>query len=283
MIYTSLDHDYFTNLLILQGEFSKWFNLDFSAESREELDFLENKQDIWMATTTLAMEVVTWYGRLQENHEVILTDKWWMKLRYHHFGSEMKEVFEGNPGLMKELRGIFKSQKDKLSYFDLFQFIQKKMEISLENWEEDAIEGRLDRLGMAFIEFNEFNEFSQDYGIDWGEELIEGDLEDILDAKMNISYKDHKITPADYFMGCPTMLNNEKAALAKCRKIWHEMKKTKNHKYIDPDFGPKDANDTKGNEHSLYKNGVLPQKGYPEPNEIEWLSSDNLCEPGTKP
>lgn len=43
IVYTSLDHDYFTNLLILQGEFLKWFNLDFSAESREELDFLENK------------------------------------------------------------------------------------------------------------------------------------------------------------------------------------------------------------------------------------------------
>ena len=120
IVYTSLDHDYFTNLLILQGEFLKWFNLDFSAESREELDFLENKQDIWMATTTLAMEVVTWYGRLQENHEVILTDKWWMKLRYYHFGNEMKEVFEQNPDLMRELRAIFKSQKDKMSYFDLF-------------------------------------------------------------------------------------------------------------------------------------------------------------------
>lgn len=64
IVYTSLDHDYFTNGLILQGEFLKWFNLDFSEDSREELDFLENKQDIWMATTTLAMEVVTWNGRL---------------------------------------------------------------------------------------------------------------------------------------------------------------------------------------------------------------------------
>jgi hypothetical protein len=43
IMYTSLDHDFFTNGLILQGEFLKWFNLDFSAESREELDFLENK------------------------------------------------------------------------------------------------------------------------------------------------------------------------------------------------------------------------------------------------
>jgi hypothetical protein len=57
-----------------------------------------------MATTTLAMEVKTWFGRIQENHEVILTTKWWQKLRYFHFGSEMKEVFEQKPELMTELR-----------------------------------------------------------------------------------------------------------------------------------------------------------------------------------
>jgi hypothetical protein len=182
----------------------------------------------------------------------------------------MKEVFESNPDLMRELRDIFKTQKDKVSYFDLFQFIQHKMDIKLENWEEDALEGRLDRLGMAFIEFNEFNEFSIEYGISWGEPLIEGDMEDILDAKMNISYKDYKVSPTDYFLGCPTMLNNEKAALSKCRSIWHDMKKKKNLHYMDPDFGPKDANDKAGSENSLYKNGVLPQKGYPEPKDIEW-------------
>jgi hypothetical protein len=77
IVYTSIDHDYFTNLIILQGEFLKWFNLDFSGESREEQDFMENKQEIWMATCTLAMEVVTWFGRISENHEVILTSKWW--------------------------------------------------------------------------------------------------------------------------------------------------------------------------------------------------------------
>jgi len=66
--------------------------------------------------------------------------------------------------------------KDKLSYFDTFQFIQHVLQIKLENWEEDALEGRLDRLGMAFIEFNEFNEFSREHGIDWGEDLLENDL-----------------------------------------------------------------------------------------------------------
>jgi len=30
----------------------------------------------------------------------------------------------------------------------------------MEEWEKDALEGRLDRLGFAFIEFNELNEFT---------------------------------------------------------------------------------------------------------------------------
>ena len=73
------------------------------------------------------------------------------------------------------------------------------MQINLQNWEEDALEGRLDRLGLAFVEFNEFNEFSLEYGLDWGEALLENDLEDILDAKLNLSYKYYKLTEDDYF------------------------------------------------------------------------------------
>jgi len=68
---------------------------------------------------------------------------------------------------------------------------------------------------MAFIEYNEINEFSMKYNIDWKEALIENDIEAIIDKKHNISYLDYRITDKDYFMGCHTMLNNEKAALAK--------------------------------------------------------------------
>jgi hypothetical protein len=45
ILFTSIDHDWMTNLLLLQGEFLKWFNLNFEGESREELDFMANKQD----------------------------------------------------------------------------------------------------------------------------------------------------------------------------------------------------------------------------------------------
>ena len=73
IIFTSLDFDWFTNMIVLQGEFRKWFDMNFEGESREELDFRENKQDIWLATTTMALEVISWYGRIKENHEVVLT------------------------------------------------------------------------------------------------------------------------------------------------------------------------------------------------------------------
>jgi len=90
----------------------------------------------------------------------------------------------------------------------------------MKNWEEDALEQRLDRLGMAFIEFNEFNEFSLDYGLNWNEPLMETDLEDILDARLNLTYKDYNLSSVDYFNGCKTILTSEKAALAMAFKIY---------------------------------------------------------------
>ena len=73
------------------------------------------------------------------------------------------------------------------------------MGIELKNWEEDALESRLDRLGLAYIVFNEFNEFGMEHGLNFGEEIEDSDLEDILDAKNNISYLDYKVSKYDYF------------------------------------------------------------------------------------
>jgi hypothetical protein len=63
------------------------------------------------------------------------------------------------------------------------------------------------------------------------------------------------------------------------------MKKKDNDNYEDPDFGPKDDNDAEGNKNSLYRNGELPQKGYPEPDDIKWVHSEYIAEklaPGLK-
>jgi fructose-specific phosphotransferase system component IIB len=49
-------------------------------------------------------------------------------------------------------------------------------------------------------------------------------LEDVLEAKLNLSYKDYKVTKKDYFNGCPTMLTSEKAALTAATEIYTSIK-----------------------------------------------------------
>jgi len=77
------------------------------------------------------------------------------------------------------------------------------------------------------------------------------------------------------------MLRSEKAALAVVRKIYKDLKASNNKVYLDPDFGPKNKNDVKGHRFSLYTNGEVPQKGYPDPNEVEWVDADTLAEDGS--
>ena len=77
---------------------------------------------------------------------------------------------------------------------------------------------------MAFIEFNEFNEFCMEYNIDFGEPLLETDLEDILDEKINMSYQDYKVTKKDWFNNVSTILTSEKAALNHCETVWQNYK-----------------------------------------------------------
>jgi len=61
IIFTSLDHDYLTNLLCLSGEFLKWFTMNFAGDNREESDFLAHKRNIWRLTNDLAKEIIDAY------------------------------------------------------------------------------------------------------------------------------------------------------------------------------------------------------------------------------
>jgi len=160
--------------------------------------------------------------------------------------------------------------------------------MKLDNWEQDAIETRLDRLGMAFIEFNEFAEFSEQYDLSWGEPIQETDLEDILEAKLNQSYKDYKLSKSDYFQNCKTMLTSEKAALSKCHQIFEFYMEKKalgsTTKYLDKDFGPMRKSDLDRCKFTLYKNGEPPKKGYADPREVEFAWAEELCaHKGVKP
>jgi len=178
IIFTSLDHDWLNCLLVLAGEFTKWFNINFEGEGRDEVDFRDNKHEIWLASVELAKMMIDEYAQMRGNQEEMLTQAWWQHKRFKRVGLQMQLKFKGQPQLLTSLRALFRTQDDKLSYFDLFSFLEHTLQIKLQNWEEDALEGRLDRLGMAFIEFNEFNEFCLGYGIDFGEPLLENDLEE---------------------------------------------------------------------------------------------------------
>jgi len=139
-------------------------------------------------------------------------------------GMEMNHHLAGDKGCLQRIRQDFLDQNDRLSYFNLFQYIEHDMKIKMNSWEKDSLEGRLDRLGFAFIEFNEFNEFCMEFGINFGEELVETDLEDMLDQKINTSYMDYKISKDDYLNEIPSILKSEKAALARVHQIWTTQK-----------------------------------------------------------
>ena len=91
--------------------------------------------------------------------------------------------------------------------------------------------------------------------------------------KLNLSYKDYKLKDSDYFNGNKTILTHEKAALAKVIQLYEDLKK-KNTKYVDPDFGPAQENDTAGIAKAMYKEGCVPSPGYPEPDDVKWVSAD---------
>jgi len=91
------------------------------------------------------------------------------------------------------------------------------------------------------------------------------------------------VSADDYFMGRPTMLTSEKAALSKVSQIYRELKLKKIKKFIDVDFGPKDMNDERGNKMSIFKEGFPSIKGQTTPEDIEWVHPEVLCTGNIKP
>ena len=67
IIYTSLDHGHLTNLLLMPGEYLKWFNLNFEGESTEERDFKDNKEEIWISTCIQSANIIKAYNAMSSN------------------------------------------------------------------------------------------------------------------------------------------------------------------------------------------------------------------------
>jgi hypothetical protein len=68
IIFTSLDLNWLNNLVVLAGEFTLWFNINFEGEGRDEIDFRDNKYEIWEASVSLAKVIVAEYDALAANH-----------------------------------------------------------------------------------------------------------------------------------------------------------------------------------------------------------------------
>lgn len=142
---------------------------------------------------------------------------------------------------------------------------------------------------LAYIDYWEFVEFCEMYEIYFDEpDRPLNDTEAIMEARLNISYRDYKLTKADYFQGNKTILLSEKAALAKCAQIWDffhektnfmsEINQGKIQKFVDKDFGPLRKSDLDRCKFSMYKTGEIPRKGYADPREVDWVFVDELCE-----
>jgi len=69
IIYTSLDHGHLPNLLVMAGEFLKWFNLNFEGESTEERDFKDNKEEIWISTCIQAASIIKSFNAMTSNKQ----------------------------------------------------------------------------------------------------------------------------------------------------------------------------------------------------------------------
>ena len=81
-----------------------------------------------------------------------------------------------------------------MSYYTFFYYLEYELNIKLSLQEQNELESRLDRFGMAYIEFNNFNEFCMDFEMDWGEPVHKEDSDDVLEYQLNISYSDYQLS-----------------------------------------------------------------------------------------
>lgn len=79
----------------------------------------------------MAETVVTATGQLAGSEDKIFEPKWWEQKRYEKVGSQIVSKLKADAGLKTELRALFKSYTDKLSYHGLFQFLEKKLKMKL--------------------------------------------------------------------------------------------------------------------------------------------------------
>ena len=80
------------SLIVLASEFTKWFNINFEGESRDEIDFRDNKVEIWAAVHTYSGYILT-EAQSMTNKNALIQPDWWQKVRFKKFGLEMAAKF----------------------------------------------------------------------------------------------------------------------------------------------------------------------------------------------
>ena len=171
----------------------KWFNLNFEGESTEERDFQESKETVFLYTCQQSRTIIHLYQTLDDK-QMILHPNWWNVHRYSSIGSHLKNNLFSSQEKIKVLRSKFKETGDRMSYYTFFYYLEYELNIKLSLQEQNELESRLDRFGMAYIEFNNFNEFCKDFEMDWGEPVHKEDSDDVLEYQLNISYSDYQLS-----------------------------------------------------------------------------------------
>lgn len=171
-------------------------------------------------------------------------------MTYYEFFSMLDREF----GMNFQKTESLGSKKDK-------QLSQKELndrKLAKIQWVKDGFADFLDDYGEAHIGLNDLIDFLGFFDFDLGVQKTI-DEEERMKLKANIEPKDYKITNADYWRGCQTILNNETAALLKCEQIFKTI--PEGSKWLDTDFGPKTEDPTKdetGSREALY---FEPQNG----------------------
>ena len=57
----------------MAGEFTKWFHINFEGEGRDEIDFRDNKCEMWKSAVKLSEVLIQEASRMQGRSEDILS------------------------------------------------------------------------------------------------------------------------------------------------------------------------------------------------------------------
>ena len=86
--YSAAEHEHFDTLSVSSSQFLEWFTVNFEGENQQEIDFRNQLVELWQAAVGLSKIIV--------GHTADPSSKEWRKLRFLHFGEQLKEKLGAN-------------------------------------------------------------------------------------------------------------------------------------------------------------------------------------------